>query len=102
MHYREREKKNLKIKRVARLFHCDTQFSSFEKKRQGVPLENVLSITLFAMPINGVSSALSFDVDFTLYVDNFFHPFCGNQHANVRRSSGRSHIASCFPNIADS
>ena len=48
---------------------CNT-LSDSKVQEEGVPQGSVLSVTLFALAINGISSVIPVDVLFTLFVDD--------------------------------
>ena len=62
-----------------RLFQVKVGNTLSEKKcqQEGVPQGSVLSVTLFALSINGVSSVIPRDVLHTLFVDDLSISFAG-------------------------
>ena len=49
---------------------CGNSLSSFHNQEEGVPQGSVLSVTLFALSVNGISSVIPCEVMHTLFVDD--------------------------------
>ena len=60
-------------------------FSSLHSQKEGVPQGSVLSVTLFALSINGIASVIPKDVLFTLFVDDLSLSFASSRMAVAER-----------------
>ena len=70
-----------------RFFQVKVSNTLSERKCQeeGVPQGSVLSVTLFALAINGISSVIPKDILYTLFVDDLSLSFAGAKMAMVER-----------------
>ena len=60
-------------------------FSSFHNQEEGVPQGSVLSVTLFALAINDISSVIPHDVMHTLFVDDLSISYAASRMVVVER-----------------
>ena len=60
-------------------------FSSFHSQEEGVPQGSVLSVTLFALSINGITSVIPKDVMFSLFVDDLSLSFAASRMVVAER-----------------
>ena len=59
--------------------------SNFKIQEEGVPQGSVLSVTLFALSINGIASVIPSDILFTLFVDDLSLSFAAAKMAVAER-----------------
>ena len=60
-------------------------FSTLHSQEEGVPQGSVLSVTLFALSINGIASVIPKDVMFSLFVDDLSLSFVASKMAIAER-----------------
>ena len=60
-------------------------FSTLHNQEEGVPQGSVLSVTLFALAINGIASVIPKDVMFSLFVDDLSLSFVASRMTVAER-----------------